>query len=144
MPGTNDKDGRSPGDARALVYAVDQGLPFIGNVIGYSGKDGDMRDKFEKYGHAFVMKTGPRSQVLCIDRPEDITTVLNSKAFMPAWPRACPFLLTLLWTCSDLRRGIRPLLRQGSEMINSIVRSALQSEAGSFPQAFHWQVPLAA
>eukprot|EP00892_Ulva_mutabilis_P008878 jgi/Ulvmu1/6362/UM029_0070.1 len=65
---------------------VDKGVPFIGNVIGYSGKDGDMRDKFAKYGHAFVMKTGPQSQVLCIDRPEDITAVLNSKAFMPAWP----------------------------------------------------------
>lgn len=71
-------------------YAVDKGVPLIGNIIGYSGKDGDLRDKFEKYGHAFIMRTGPRSQVLCIDRPEDIASVLNSKSFMPAWPRASP------------------------------------------------------
>lgn len=47
-----------------------------------------MRDKFAKYGRAFVMRTGPRTEVLCIDDPEDIAAVLNSKAFMPAWPRA--------------------------------------------------------
>lgn len=68
------------------VTAVDKGVPFIGNVIGYSGKDGDMRDKFEQYGDAFVMKTGPRSEVLCINQPEDISAMLSSKAFIPAWP----------------------------------------------------------
>lgn len=51
-----------------------------------------MRDKFDQYGHVFVMKTGPRSQVLCIDRPDDIIAILNSEAFMPAWPRAHPFM----------------------------------------------------
>lgn len=82
--------GRSP--EISFERAVDKGIFLIGNVIGYSGKDGDMREKFAKYGHAFVMKTGPRSDVLCIDRPEDITAVLSSKSFIPAWPRAYLYL----------------------------------------------------